>query len=106
MEKPYRIEDEKDLADTRYRWQYRAGITAKHSSCAKIKKAVLRELAHAETAFISFMRLRSRVEIASKGNRSGNCADGNCVTVRNQPSVSDDRQGAFFGQDSLCQSCL
>jgi hypothetical protein len=26
MEKPYRIEDEKDLADTRYRWQYRAGI--------------------------------------------------------------------------------
>jgi len=26
MEKPYRIEDEKDLADTRYRWQYRAGM--------------------------------------------------------------------------------
>jgi hypothetical protein len=32
MEKPYRIEDEKDLADTRYRWQYRAGITAKHTA--------------------------------------------------------------------------
>ena len=29
MEKPYRIEDEKDLADTRYRWQYRAGIMYK-----------------------------------------------------------------------------
>ena len=26
MEKPYRIEHEKDIADTRYRWQYRAGI--------------------------------------------------------------------------------
>ena len=29
MEKPYQIEDEKDLADTRYRWQYRAGIVQK-----------------------------------------------------------------------------
>ena len=60
MENPDRIEDEKDLADTRYRWQYRAGITAKHSSCAKIKKAVLRELAHAETAFFSFIQQKPR----------------------------------------------
>jgi len=27
MEKLYRIEDEKDLVDTRYRWQYRTGMT-------------------------------------------------------------------------------
>ena len=51
MEKPYQIEDEKDLADTRYRWQYRTGMTVKHTSQAKIKKAVLRELALAGTAF-------------------------------------------------------
>ena len=52
MEKPYRIEDEKDLADTRYRWQYRAGMTVKHISQAKIKKAVRRERTLAKTAFI------------------------------------------------------
>ncbi|HAL58103.1 MAG TPA: hypothetical protein DCP64_01105 [Sarcina sp.] len=52
MEKPYQIEDEKDLADTRYRWQYRAGMTVKHISQAKIKKAVRRERTLAKTAFI------------------------------------------------------
>ena len=51
MEKPYRIGDEKDLADTRYRWQYRAGIIAKHMCSAKLKKAVRRERAPAGTAF-------------------------------------------------------
>ena len=45
-------EDEKDLADTRYRWQYRAGMTVKHISQAKIKKAVRRERTLAKTAFI------------------------------------------------------
>ena len=40
MEKPYRIEHEKDLADTRYRWQYRAGMTVKHMCSAKLKKTV------------------------------------------------------------------
>jgi len=38
----------------------RAGITAKHSSLAKIKKAVRRELVHAGTAFFFFMRRQPR----------------------------------------------
>ena len=60
MEKPYRIEDEKDLADTRYRWKYRAGMTVKHTSQAKIKKAVRRERAHVGIAFFNFIRLQPR----------------------------------------------
>ena len=43
----------------------RAGITAKHTSQAKIKKAVRRERALAGTAFF-FSCGDSRVEIASK----------------------------------------
>ena len=66
MEKPYRIEDEKDLADTRYRWQYRTGMTVKHTSQAKIKKAVRRELALAGLLFFDSCG-GNRVEIASKG---------------------------------------
>ena len=36
MENPYRIEDEKDLVDTRYRRQYRTPIMKKRREAPKI----------------------------------------------------------------------
>ena len=46
----------------------RAGMTAKHTNHAKIKKAVRRELAHAGTAFFSFIRLQPRWDCLEEAN--------------------------------------
>lgn len=66
MEKPYRIEHEKDLEDTRYRWHYRTGMTVKHMCSAKLKKNSPAERAHAKAAFLSSCG-DSCVEIDLKG---------------------------------------
>lgn len=51
MEKPYRIEDEKDLADTRYRWQYRAGMILMDEYDVLVREQV------SETLFSEYMKL-------------------------------------------------
>ena len=118
MEKPYRIEDEKDLADTRYRWQYRAGIILREKQRrARVYKA-LRCFLRLKTRLLFLIRLWKPgvflLHPVFTGREVSIMAQvwwrpvitRNIVTVRNQPSVSDDRREVCFGQDSLCWSCL